>query len=125
MRIAHLQYESDYDALRKANRICFFDTDAVVTSYYANIYLGHEVSAVKRFIDPSRYDLVFFMSPDVKWVDDGLRFLGDQDQRWKLHKILKDLYLNAGFDPNKIIDVSGNYTQRLDAILNTIDSIIK
>lgn len=125
MRISHLQYENDLDALRKANRICFFDTDAVVTSYYANIYLGHEVSSVKRYVDPSRYDLVFFMSPDVKWVDDGLRFLGNQDERWRLHKILKDLYLNAGFDPNKIIDVSGGYPQRLDTILDAIDSLIR
>jgi HTH-type transcriptional repressor of NAD biosynthesis genes len=124
MRISHLQYESDMDALKKANRVCFFDSCAVTTLYYSNLYLGHEVETVKRYIDPSRYDLVLFMSPDVKWVPDGLRFKGNQDERWRLHKILKDLYLNAGFDPNKIVDVSGNYAQRLDTILNTIDSIM-
>ena len=40
-RMAHLQAEQDYQALRNANKVCFFDTDAVVTDYYSELYMGH------------------------------------------------------------------------------------
>jgi HTH-type transcriptional repressor of NAD biosynthesis genes len=124
VRIAHLQYEQDMDALNKANRVCFFDTDAVVTQYYAQAYLGHKVERIENYFDPSRYDVVFLMKPDVKWVDDGLRFLGEEEKRWKLHYELKKQYLDAGFDPNKIISVSGNYEERLNFMLEKIDALI-
>jgi len=124
-RIAHLQYEQDYEALYKANKVCFFDTDAVVTSYYAKIYLGHDVEGVRKYIDPSRYDLVIIMRPDVKWIDDGLRFLGEDKKRWELHESLIKMYLNNGFDTAKMMEVGGTYEERLDYILNKIDSMIK
>ena len=123
-RIAHLQYEQDLTALKSANKVCFFDTDAIVTSYYANIYLGHKISSINSFVDPKKYDLILFMSPDVKWVPDGLRFLGDQIKRNELHEVLYRMYLDAGFDPNIIKIISGNYEERLTQSMDWVESLI-
>ena len=38
-RIAHLQFEQDYHALRAANKVCFFDTDATYTDYFNGNYI--------------------------------------------------------------------------------------
>lgn len=119
-RIAYLQHEQDLEALRTANRICFFDTDATITFYYSEIYLGFPVYEVEDFIDPSKYDLVLFMSPEVAWVPDGLRFLGDQKLRWDLHTKLLNLYIKYGFK-DKIVEIRGtSYEERLLECLNVI-----
>jgi len=124
MRIAHLQYENDFDALNKANKVCFFDTDAVVTDYYAEQYLGHHVESVGKFIDSTRYDMVMFMAPDVKWVPDGLRFLGEDSLRWKLHDKLYKSYIDAGFAEDKIKIIRGDYEERLSQVMSWVDSLI-
>ena len=45
--MTHLQVEQDYDAMRNANKICFFDTDATATQYYSRLYMGHENKIVE------------------------------------------------------------------------------
>lgn len=125
-RIAHLQYEQDYHALRTANKICFFDTDATVTQYYSTLYMGSENSLVEMYIDSNRYDLVLFLTPDVKWVDDGQRLNGDDEKRWELHEKLKNMFISRGFG-DKIVEIKGDYLERLQnslaAIENKFDNI--
>lgn len=116
------QYKSDIDALSKANKVVFFDTDAVVTEYYAQQYIKETSENIKNFINPSRYDYVLFFYPDVKWVDDGQRFLGDQELRWKLNDKLLSMYYEYNY--KNIIIIQGDYNQRLISCVNLIDSII-
>jgi HTH-type transcriptional regulator, transcriptional repressor of NAD biosynthesis genes len=127
-RIAYLQYEQDLDAMNHANKICFFDTDAVVTEFYRHIYLPNdpEASKVRDFYDPSRYDLVLFMTPEVKWVDDGTRFLGGQSTRTKLADKLYKMYMEAGFDPAKIVTIrGGDYSERLTKAIDACNGVLK
>ena len=70
-RIAHIQYEQDYHALRSANKVCFFDTDATYTDYFSELYMGHRNELVEKYIDHTRYDRLFYLMPDVRWVADG------------------------------------------------------
>ena len=83
-RIAHQQYEQDDHALRTSNKVVFFDTDATVTQYYSELYLGKNNVHVESFIEPYRYDLVLYLIPDVTWVDDGQRLNGNRDKRNEL-----------------------------------------
>lgn len=53
-------------ALRTANKIAFFDTDAVVTQYYCELYLGKKNQAIETMVDRNRYDVVLMLAPDVK-----------------------------------------------------------
>ena len=118
-RIAHQQVEQDFQALRSANRICFFDTDATATQYFSELYMGHSNSVVEQYIDGNKYDVVFLLTPDVEWVNDGQRLNGDQNKRIELHEKLKNKYLDHGFN---VIEISGNYNKRLQTILKYIDT---
>ena len=60
-RIAHLQFEQDYQAMRSANKVCFFDTDAVVTNYYSELYMGHRNKLVEAYINPDKYDVLLLL----------------------------------------------------------------
>lgn len=122
-RIAHLQYEQDYHALRNANKVCFFDTDATYTDYFSELYMGHRNKLVEAYIDQSRYDVLLYLQPDVKWVDDGMRLNGDQERRMQLSQRLLDMYRAHGFG-DKIIQVRGNYTERLSRAIEIVDGLL-
>lgn len=123
--IAFMQYMEDNKALKTCNKVVFFDTDAVVTQYYLYEYLREYSKNIEQFIDPGKYDKVLLFTPDTEWVDDGLRFLSDQDLRWQLHKKLKQMYTDYGFGEGKIVEISGNYKQRLNKAVEIVDGLIK
>lgn len=122
-RMAYLQVEQDYHALRNANKVCFFDTDAVVTNYYSELYMGHRNRLVEAMIDPNRYDALFFLTPDVRWVSDGMRLNGDQARREMLNTRLLDMYREFGFG-EKLIFVGGDYNQRLHRAVALVDGML-
>ena len=122
-RIAHLQYEQDYQALRSANKVCFFDTDATYTDYFSELYLGRRNPLVEAYIDHSRYDLMLFLQPDVKWVSDGQRLNGDQQRRMDLNERLLNMYRYHGFGP-KLVVVGGDYAQRLSRAIELVDQLM-
>lgn len=122
-RIAHLQYEQDYHALRTANKVCFFDTDATYTDYFSELYMGHRNKLVESYIDHARYDLLIYLLPDVKWVDDGQRLNGDEEKRRLLNERLIDMYKRNGFE-EKMVIVCGDYNQRLTKAISLVDDLL-
>lgn len=112
--IAYQQYDQDMLAIKSANRIVFFDTDATVTNYYSLLYMGSENRRVLDFVDPSRYDKVFLMYPSVAWVADGQRRNGDQKERERLNDTLTSMYYDYGFTDEQMVGISGTYKERLD-----------
>lgn len=122
-RIAHLQFEQDYQALRAANRVCFFDTDSTYTDYFSELYLGHRNPLVEAYIDHTRYDLMLFLLPDVKWVADGQRLNGIQEHRMNLSERLLNMYKYHGFG-DKLVVVDGDYTQRLSKAIELVDRLM-
>jgi len=123
-RIAHIQYEQDYHALRTANKVCFFDTDATYTDYFSELYMGHRNELVEKYIDHTRYDLLIYLTPDVRWVADGQRLHGDDEKRRLLNKRLLQMYREYGFE-EKIVIVSGDYSQRLTRAISLVDSLLE
>lgn len=123
-RMAHLQAEQDYQALRTANKVCFFDTDAVVTDYYSELYMNHRNKLVEAYINPDKYDVLLFLTPDVKWVDDGQRLNGSQERREMLNDRLLNMYKEFGFG-EKIIMVGGDYNQRLTRAIEIVDNMLQ
>lgn len=118
------QRQIEDHALQTANKIVFFDTDAVVTQYYCRLYMGGEYEPIETLIDADRYDIVIMLTPDVKWVADGFRLNGDDNKRWELHKMLKQMYIDRGFE-DKIIEIGGNYQERLQKAIDIAKSLIK
>lgn len=122
-RMAHLQAEQDYQAMRTANKVCFFDTDAVVTDYYSELYMGHRNKLVEAYINPDRYDVLLYLMPDVAWVSDGMRLNGDQTRRESLNDHLMHMYEEFGFK-DKMLVIRGDYNQRLTAAINVVDNML-
>lgn len=123
-RIAWLQYEQDLEVAQTANKIAFFDTDALITDFYCVQYLGESSSFLKEFAKKQEYDLIILMKPDVKWVDDGLRFISDQKIREANHEIIKNMYKkHKPYVP--LIEVGGNYEERFLQVFELVKGIIE
>lgn len=122
-KICQLQYDQDMKALSTANKITFYDTDAVVTQFYCEVYTGKKNPTIEKWIDPSRYDAVFLFTPDVTWVDDGQRFMAEDSLRWRNHDKIKEAYIQHGF--KNIIEISGSYSERLDKAMSYVDKMIE
>ena len=117
------QRQVENKALESANKLVFFDTDAVITQYYCEMYTGHQNPRIEAFIDPSRYDYLLFMAPDVEWVPDGFRFKSEQEERERLDEKLYSMYHARCF--RNIIYIEGDYQQRLEKAIQICDSLIK
>lgn len=121
-RMAWLHKEKELSTYRTANRVAFVDTDAVVTQYYSQLYLQESNEIIESIIKSNQYDLILMLCPDVAWVADGKRLNSDQARRIQLHEKLKDMYHERGFS---VVEVSGNYKERLDKAIALIDALIE
>lgn len=109
------------DAIEKANKVCFIDTEAIVSQYYHKMYVGGENKTVDSVAEIEDYDLWLYLEPDVKWVDDGSRSNGDIEVREKLNRELKDMLDRRGI---KYISINGNYIDRLNKAIKLVDNLI-
>jgi HTH-type transcriptional repressor of NAD biosynthesis genes len=110
--------------MRTANKVVFFDTDAVVTDYYSELYMGHRNHLVEAFINPDKYDVLLYLQPDVRWVADGQRLNGDQERREMLDRRLQDMYREFGFG-EKMVLVGGDYRARLSSAIGLVDNLLQ
>ena len=85
--------------------------------------MGHRNELVEKYIDSNRYDLLIYLTPDVRWVPDGQRLNGDEDQRRMLNDRLWDMYVEHGFK-DKMVVVSGDYSQRLAHAIRLVDGLL-
>lgn len=109
----------------QANRICFFDTDPVITAYYSQFYLGKVLPQIESNIDPSDYDLVIALRPSVPWIDDGSRDTSSQTIRDKSYEDILSMYRKYGFDVDDFVVIgSDSYSDRFRQCKATIDASI-
>lgn len=105
-----------------ANQLLFVDTNAFVTQYYCKLYEGKLHPLVDAYIEQEDYDLIFHMSNEVPWVDDGLRINSDRELTEKLFDSLLDKYDIKGDNYHKI---TGNYNERLNKVISIINDLLK
>jgi len=108
------------------NKLLFIDSEAVTTLYYLEAYTKKENftfdnNLIKSIIQLQKYDLILYLEPDVKWVNDGFRFLGKKKERRKNNEYLKWLFTHFGFQYNII---SGSYSERFNQSIELVNSII-
>lgn len=124
-QIAFMQYKLQQEALEKANKVYFSDTSAIETYIYANHYLGSSSVWIDKYLalQKDNYDLVLLLTPEVNWVDDGLRNLGEQELRWKMHQKYVELLERLGI---KYQVISGrDYEQRTHQAISLVNSLIE
>lgn len=124
-RIAELQHQQDLEALSRASKVCFFDTDAVVTHFFSEFFVGEVADRIVSFVNPKKYDLVIALKPSVPWVDDGTRDTADQAVRDRNYNRLIELYSHYGFDVQKFLVVdSPNYFERLEQSIVAVEKLL-
>lgn len=108
---------------RTSNKVLFVDSEAVTTQYYLDMYFkGRKSSLIEEIIKVQDYDLVLYLEPDVKWVDDGLRFAGEQEVRRENNEKLKKMLDERGI---KYQCISGNYDERFNKARNLVAKLFE
>ncbi|REB05225.1 multifunctional transcriptional regulator/nicotinamide-nucleotide adenylyltransferase/ribosylnicotinamide kinase NadR [Sporosarcina sp. BI001-red] len=111
----------EFQKIKKANKLLFIDSEAVVSQYYANMYLGQELDFIEGAIQSQNYDLYLFIEPDVLWVADGYRTFNDPEVRKKTNRVLKKMFDQRGI---QYVSISGTYEERLDRSIEQITKLM-
>jgi HTH-type transcriptional repressor of NAD biosynthesis genes len=118
-QIAQEQAKTESIAAEGANWIMFVDTDAIVTQFYLELYLGESDPRIDSFVNLGAYDKILCLDPRVPWVSDGKRFISDAVERWNSYSELMSMYYLRG-GSNNMRYISGNYTERLNSCISLI-----
>lgn len=136
IRLIQGQYDANSREINSPanNGLTIFDTDAMVTKVYADMWLNDVDNAqLKPLFDNTigeeLIDLILLIPPVTPYVDDGFRNMttSDNDSRWAFHRHLLEVIEEYEFtDKLVILDAKGDsddpygyyarYLQALDAI---------
>jgi HTH-type transcriptional regulator, transcriptional repressor of NAD biosynthesis genes len=120
IKIGYAQMQRTVDKTKTANKFLFCDTDLITTEIYSQIYLNEVPSVLYELEKQIQYDVYFLFDIDVKWVEDGLRDMGDK-REIMFAKFKQEL------DKRNIdyILVSGKYEQREQFVVEKLNKLIK
>lgn len=104
---------------KSANKILFCDTDAITTQIYSQHYLHQVPEIVYQLEREMKYDIYFLFEPDVPWVSDGLRDLGNRREEMAIK--FKTALENRNIP---YLPVRGNWEERFEIIKTEIDKLI-
>ncbi len=120
MAIGHLRY-IDY-AVRHAHKVAIIDTDFITTQAFCIQYEGKAHPFLDSMIKEYPFDITILLSNNTKWVDDGLRSLGDHKSRQKFQDLLKKL-LEKYKVPYIEIE-SPSYLERYDMAKEIVEKVL-
>jgi HTH-type transcriptional regulator, transcriptional repressor of NAD biosynthesis genes len=119
--IAYTHKVNEYEAMKKANKVVFIDTEASVTQFYSELYNHHHQPVLDEVANLQNYDLCLYLEPDVRWVDDGLRIHGEQSVRVTNNSRLKQLLTKNNID---FIPLTGDYHEKLKQSIEYIQKLL-
>lgn len=97
-------------AARNANKFALVDTDYITTLAFCLEYEKRDNPIIREFIENYKFDLTILMENNVKWVNDGLRSLGESKKRKQFQDLLKHLYKE--YKVPYVLIKSDNYEKR-------------
>lgn len=106
-------------AVRKATSpFVFIDTEAYTTYLFSKIYLGEYMNEILEFGHNQEIDHYIVLSPDVDWVNDGTRILGEQEKRKQFFEEIIDILQkqNKSFDVIEGTDYRKRFWEAVDAV---------
>jgi HTH-type transcriptional regulator, transcriptional repressor of NAD biosynthesis genes len=115
IKIGYAQTERVKDLRKKANKFLFCDTDLITTQIYCRHYLNVIPPILHELEKEICYDQYFLLYPDVPWVADGLRDLGQQ--RSAMFDVFKS-ELDSRSIPYHLID--GSWSAREQRVFNAV-----
>lgn len=118
IRLIQGQYDANSREINSPanNGLTIFDTDAMVTKVYADMWLDEADRAqlqplFDNTISEEQIDLIFVIPPVTPYVDDGFRNMSTADEasRWAFHHALMRVIDEYGFmDKVVLLDAKGD-----------------
>ena len=118
IKIAHAQTKRILEKTKTANKILFCDTDLITTQIYCRHYLKLVPPILIELEKKIKYDLYFLFEPDVPWIADGLRDIGDIEKRKEMFEVFKGELERRNLN---YILVKGNWEEREARIKSETD----
>ncbi len=114
---------NEMKAVEQSNRVLFCDTDCLITQFFLKFLGGNEENIkLSDAIDAlNSYDLVLFLAPDVKWVQDGDRSTEIRDNRDIYRKMIADIYESHG---KKFEYIEGDYLTKFNRCVELVDKML-
>lgn len=104
----------------KADKVLFCDTDLIVTQIWSEVYFQGKCQSWIYWADHERrYDLFLLCTPDIPWVNDGLREFENQ-REWMFNRLKEEL--TARGLPYVII--RGDFESRTTMAIEAVESIL-
>lgn len=120
MALGHQRY-IDY-AVRHAHKVAIIDTDFITTQAFCIQYEGKAHPFLDSMIKEYPFDVTILLNNNTKWVDDGLRSLGNHKQRQRFQLLLKKL-LDKYNVPYIEIE-SPSYLERYNQVKQIVEKIL-
>jgi len=118
--IAIGQTQLENEALKKANKILFCDTNLLVTKVFSDIYYSNCDAILERAAKKHKYDLIFLTDVDVPWEADDLRDKPND------RKTTFEIFEKALIDFKKpYIKLSGTKEDRFEKATKIISDFLK
>ncbi len=118
--IAIGQTNLENEALNKAAKILFCDTNLLVTKVFSDIYYNNCDGALERAAKKHKYDLILLTDVDVPWQADDLRDKPNDRENTIA------IFEKALIDYEKpYIKLSGNQKERLEKATQIINDLLK
>lgn len=117
------QKMNEIKAVEYSNKVLFCDTDCLITQFYlkflggdaTNINLSDAIDAINT------YDLVLFLAPDVKWVQDGDRSEKIRDNRPIYREMLENIYNSHG---KRFEYIEGDYLTKFNICVELVNKLL-
>lgn len=113
------------EALLHSNKVIFEDTDCLITKFYIQFLEGKGKAVNERLADAisqlNNYDLILFLEPDVRFVQDGDRSPVIAADREHYSNKIKELYKEREYN---IEIISGDYQERFSQSVRLIDKLL-
>ena len=123
LNIAMGQLELEDTMLTEArNGLYFIDTDMYVMKVWCEVAFEDCHRWILKQAAQRQYDLYLLCDVDLPWTPDELREYPDIQFRTKLHKMYKDIMMNAG---TEWAEISGTDGVRLQTAVRIIDSLLR
>lgn len=115
-------------ACETADKVLFIDTDCLITRFYLEFLDGRTKGKQENDVladaisGINRYDLVVFLEPDVKFVQDGTRNTEIERERERYSSRIKEIFSEHGVE---YVTVSGDYNERFNKVTELVDGLLK
>lgn len=117
------QKMNEIKAIEHSNKVLFCDTDCLITQFFLKFLEGDDENIrLSDAIDAlNRYDLILFLAPDVKWVQDGDRSEEIRDNRPMYKEMLANIYSSHG---KNFEYVEGDYFTKFNKCVELVNNLL-